>query len=266
MVGVFGSLFRLWPSADGVMPRHSGEAGIALGPILFVLAILVILAAAIAAGAGGFTVNTNTDSAKVMAHSILEQAEQIKTAVQRVQAHSCDDNQISFENPIINLYSNSNAPTDHSCHVFDPNGGGTIYNAPSKSALVSSTVYQTAAGNLNGYGQWVFSGWFAFYGIGSSCSNNSACVDLSAHVQGVTDDVCAQINKILFGNETIPTYEAWSWSPSGANFFTGTYNSGWAASYPTMTPHTFLSGAQMGCYHISYRSPLNMFFVILLAR
>ena len=43
----------------------NNQDGIALGPILFIIAILAILAAAIAAGNGGFNANTTTDSAKI---------------------------------------------------------------------------------------------------------------------------------------------------------------------------------------------------------
>ena len=42
----------------------NNQDGIALGPILFIIAILAIIAAAIAAANGGFTANTTTESDK----------------------------------------------------------------------------------------------------------------------------------------------------------------------------------------------------------
>ena len=42
--------------------RLSPNAGIAIGPILFIIAILAILAAAIAAGSGSFTAGTTSES------------------------------------------------------------------------------------------------------------------------------------------------------------------------------------------------------------
>ncbi len=103
------------------------QQGIALGPILFIIAILAILAAAIAAGSGGFTASTNTESAKVMAQAIIDYGDQIQAAVNVVLSNECTNTQVSFENPMVSGYTNPNAPADHSCHVLDPRGGGAIW-------------------------------------------------------------------------------------------------------------------------------------------
>ena len=68
----------------------NNQRGIALGPILFIIAILAILAAAIAAGNSGFNANTNTENTKSIAETIVQQADQINMAVQRVRVdNSC---------------------------------------------------------------------------------------------------------------------------------------------------------------------------------
>ena len=51
----------------------NNQRGIALGPILFIIAVLAILVAAIAAGAGGFRVSTGAEDDKLMAQVIVNQ-------------------------------------------------------------------------------------------------------------------------------------------------------------------------------------------------
>ena len=49
------------------------DAGIAIGPILFVIAVLAILASAIAAGIGSLTGGATMETATLMAQTILNQ-------------------------------------------------------------------------------------------------------------------------------------------------------------------------------------------------
>ena len=123
--------------------RNNNQRGIVIGPILFIVAILAVLASAIAAGAGAFNGDISAVKAKAQASAILEYAESVKMGVDRVLGKGCTDTQVSFENPIVSGYENPNAPSDKSCHVFDQNGGGIVWkNAPEE-------VYFD-----NGYGQW----------------------------------------------------------------------------------------------------------------
>lgn len=64
-------------------PKHA-QAGIAIGPILFIVAILAILVGAIAAGSGGFGSSTTDEAARVRASTIIQQAVSIKSAFDRV--------------------------------------------------------------------------------------------------------------------------------------------------------------------------------------
>ena len=107
--------------------RRTNQRGIVIGPILFIVAILAVLAAAIAAGSGAFNGDISAVSAKAQATAILEQANEVKFAVDRLIAKGCTDTQISFENPIVSGYENPNAPSDKSCHVFDINGGAIVF-------------------------------------------------------------------------------------------------------------------------------------------
>ncbi len=109
------------------------QRGIAIGPILFVVALLAVLATAIAAGTGAFSGDISTVRAKAIAAALLEYAEQVKFAVDRLLAKGCKETEISFENPFVTYdggYTNPNAPSDKSCHVFDVNGGGVVWQDP----------------------------------------------------------------------------------------------------------------------------------------
>ncbi len=119
------------------------QRGIAIAPILFIVAILAVLAAAVAAGSGAFNGDISAVSAKAQAAAILEYAEQVKMAVDRVRGHGCSDTQISFENPIVSGYTNPNAPSNKSCHVFDVNGGGITWKNTPKEIFFDQS-----------YGQW----------------------------------------------------------------------------------------------------------------
>jgi hypothetical protein len=63
------------------LPR---EAGIALGPILFIIAILAILAAAIAAGSGSFNASTNTEGNKAKASAVIQVGDNLKVGMDRL--------------------------------------------------------------------------------------------------------------------------------------------------------------------------------------
>ncbi len=139
----------------------NNQDGIALGPILFIIAILAILAGAIAAGAGGFTANTNNDGAKASAHAIMQFSDQVAGAVQRVMAENgCLDTQVNFNNPIVSGYANPNAPIDHSCDIFDPRGGGLVFvNPPAGTTRTNAKddgTYDFLADEVSGWGGYAY--------------------------------------------------------------------------------------------------------------
>ncbi len=146
--------------------RISPQAGIALGPILFIIALLAILAAAIAAGSGSFTSGTTQENAKLMASTIVQQAVTLDDAVNVVRGHGYTDTQISFavqpnlfltadgtdfgqSYPLATSLCNSAA-----CTVFAQTGGGTKPVALPQAAIdqamldiISSGWVQCPAGN-----------------------------------------------------------------------------------------------------------------------
>lgn len=102
--------------------RFSAEAGIAIGPILFIIAILGILAAAIAAGSGSFTAGTGGESNSTKASALIQIGENLKVGYDRVTMEAGTD----VCNVVIDN-NNTSAATD----LFSPSGGGV--SIPSKS-------------------------------------------------------------------------------------------------------------------------------------
>ena len=164
--------------------KNSNQRGIAIGPILFIMAILAVLAAAIAAGSGSFSGDTSAISAKAQASAILEYANEVKFAVDRVLAKGCTDTEISFENPIVSGYENPNAPSDKPCHVFDVNGGGIVWKNPPSGIDLSSVP--------SSYRNYVFSGDSNHLGAYISAPG----ADLVIKLSGLSSSICNEIIKL----------------------------------------------------------------------
>ena len=170
--------------------RNTHQRGIAIGPILFIVAILAVLAAAIAAGSGAFNGDISAVSAKVQAATILEQAENMKIAVDRVLGHGCADTQVNFDNPIVSGYTNATAPSDHSCDVFHPDGGGLSWITPPANA----------SGFADGY---IYSGHLGLVGTSSPTGGVNPTQDLVAFLPDVSKKLCEEINRLVFSSTSI---------------------------------------------------------------
>lgn len=114
--------------------RFAPQRGIALGAILFIIAVFAIIAGAIAAGSGSFTANTNTESAKVMASTVLSQMKNLDNCVDVVRSNGFADTQISFQVPA-GMFMTANGQdwgqitplaecTSDACRVYLIDGGG----------------------------------------------------------------------------------------------------------------------------------------------
>ena len=190
--------------------RRTNQRGIVIGPILFVVAILAVLAAAIAAASGSFNGDTSAISAKAQAAAILEYADSVKMGVDRVIAKGCTDTQISFENPIVSGYTNPNAPSDKSCHVFDVNGGGLRF-----STLSASDLEKAGAGG-NPY--FIFEGGLQVRGLGKSNPPYGVDgVEITASLEIDSKKLCETINTMVGMDGYM--YEEWH---SGVKFI-GSY-------------------------------------------
>ena len=172
--------------------RNTHQRGIAIGPILFVVAILAVLASAIAAGSGSFNGDTSAVKAKAQATVILEYADEVKFAVDRLIAKGCKDTEISFQpesGPNNYYYDNPFAPSDKSCHVFDSNGGGiTVKHPPEGTNKVDDLfIPQYPLGFIS----YFIGGYAAIPNLGTS--NN----ELVLYLPIKSIDLCKSINNML---------------------------------------------------------------------
>lgn len=200
------------------MWERDGQRGIVIGPILFLIAIIGVLAAAIAAGAGSFTGSSSKSGAKVLASAIIDYANTVQIGVDRVLTNGCDETEISFENPIVSGYENPNAPFDKSCHVFDLNGGGIVWKVAPPDIFDKAMHDQFVP--LSDFGQYLFSSscgislgtgtgavfqynatGFPCYYAGNAAYQSSS--DLFIFAFWLRKDVCTEINKLV-GINTMP--------------------------------------------------------------
>ena len=275
-----GPRFRQgWAKAGSMTNTH--QRGIVIGPILFVVAILAVLASVIAAGSGSFSGDTSAISAKAQATAILEQAKAVKFAVDRVLGNGCKDTEISFENPIVSGYVNPSAPSDKSCHVFDVSGGGIVWETPPTTAL-DQVAYDSATSASKRFGNYMFSG-SCVSGVGKggpvggyTCigANGTTEADLILALPWVSKDVCLQINQIVGFNN----YNAASppdqtmWNAFGI-YFNGYYFNSFGIAADAIHGNVNNLGAAQGCLDAKVQQGSNnypgggyFYFRVLIAR
>ena len=232
--------------------RQTNQHGIAIGPILYIVAILAVLASAIAAGSGSFNGDISAVSAKAQASAILEYANEVKFAVDRVLGKGCTDTQISFENPIVSGYENPNAPSDKSCHVFDQNGGGIVWKKPPQ--------YETTNG-----GNWFYSGAYDNLFGGRHFGGDlppSEVADLTMILPDISLELCNEISGLLGGAK-------YDLAPANLFYkFTGDYF--WFSAYATQAPQSCIRATSV-TYYESYSSGVVLsiqyhFFKTLITR
>ena len=150
----------------------NNQDGIALGPILFIIAILAIFAAAIAAGSGSFTASTNTENAKIQASTLIQIGDTLRNGTDNLVSNGVNPSAITYG-------------TTLSTDLFSPNGGGIM--PPSATFLVVAQ-------------QGFPPQWWYLYGtaVGWGTSNLS----LFAFGQVASQAVCDQINKQANGIST----------------------------------------------------------------
>ena len=173
---------------------NTHQRGIAIGPILCVVAILAVLASAIAAGSGAFTGDTSAVKAKAQASAILGYANEVKFAVDRLLANGCKDTEISFENPIVSGYENPNAPSDKSCHVFNVNGGGILFKEPPTDVDLTSVPQEIRKYFIHTHMEFIRIGKTVTYDfpLGQNIGRETAIL-----LFGIKKELCLQINNLV---------------------------------------------------------------------
>ena len=234
------------------------NAGIAIGPILFVIAILALLAAAIAAGSGSFTSGTTTESDTTNAQALVNYTDQLKSAVQVVMsANGCADTQLNFYASADVNPTNPTAPSDHSCDIYDPRGGGVQYHnfaaLPIFDATRSSSIRTQFGISIGQFTQ-------NYVNVMADFGSNPALLFI---IYGLTQSECTAINKIVGYNP--PTYAP----PSKMMWEVYINHIGFTGTYPNLSSNSSfgMQSSHQGCYYDPNASMLDYEYMgVLLAR
>jgi hypothetical protein len=218
--------------------RLGQEAGIAIGPILFIIAILGILAAAIAAGSGGFTASTTSESAKTQASALIQIGENLKIGMDRIVMEGGLAPTGTASNSVV-AFNTSDSTNSNS--LFSPAGGGI--SGPSNTMGTPGAIWHFVYGPING--------------IGTGTVANS---DVLAVLQ-VSPTVCAEINNRAVGVPYAPAtavelgnFDA-STATSITQMTTGEGLTNWGAMLLNGTTH--LNGVSTGCVYNSTTATAN---------
>jgi hypothetical protein len=150
--------------------RFAGNAGIAIGPILFIIAVLAILAAAIAAGSGSFTAGTSTESNNTKASALIQMGENLKVGMDRIMM----ENSVAFGSVKINVSN-----TVNNVDLFSPTGGGITIPSVTMANNPASDVWLYPTG--------------AVPGMGTTAVDQLAVLKVSS---GVCDSINAKANSL----------------------------------------------------------------------
>ncbi len=198
----------------------SNQRGIALGPVLFIIAILAILAAAIAAGSGAFNANTRDENGKAMAEVVINSCHAYQDALQIMLHNECEETKLdftpmgwpdgstaAFQNGDFTGGNGTNRAGNGRCAFFHPQGGGMFFKPLPAAALVTNPTGAYTASTASYSGEIAtnidaFAGYPDFQGDtcqyhGGSCQgaqNNSA---LYLKYYYLNYSTCQQINSIL---------------------------------------------------------------------
>ncbi|MBY0428275.1 MAG: hypothetical protein K2Q32_03560 [Alphaproteobacteria bacterium] len=206
-------------------PRFHSQAGIAIGPILFVVAILAILATAIAAGSSTFTTNASQETARVNATAMLQIGSTLKLGTDRVIGLGTLGSAVTF----------TGAAT--TADIFSITGGGLTFPSTALAATPATDTWKYVTAPVTNIG--------------------TTAVDTIA-VLKVSSAVCDQINKIVNGPTTTPT----GFAPSSATWFTA---SAGMTNWDAGTGANTLDGKLAGCFNAITNSPGTYFYQVLVA-
>lgn len=219
------------------------------GSVLFYILIAVLLFAALGYAVSMMMRSGSSDSIarekeSLSADEILGYAKTLREAVQILRvSHNCDETNLSFERSPFDGsdagYVNAAAPSDFSCHVFHPQGGGI--------------GYQTGEGRRD----WIFTGGFYVDKVGDTSNEITA-------VLHVKKSICEGLNNKLDVSNSIITTAVADGATSGnvlpkyKGVFTGT-------GQVSLVPYV---GKLAGCYKSAASTGQDdyTFYQVLLAR
>ncbi len=166
------------------------------GNILFLILLAIILFVALSyavnSGMRGGGNNASPEKLQTAMAEILQYEVLLDNAITRLKtSNGCTDFQISFENPVVSGYTNSNAPADKRCHLFDPAGGGLSWKVPSTAWLDSANAAAPE------YGQYFFTSrqCIRYMGTAGATCNTDGLSNgaLIMYLPYITQDLCQKL-------------------------------------------------------------------------
>ena len=156
--------------------KKLSQSGNALWFILIAIALLGGLTVMLSRSSGTSEDTGEYEKNQISATEILRTGEALKLAVENLKSRGCSENELSFwhdsdgngtENGSDDYY-NGDAPTDHSCHIFQPEGAGLEYDTG-----------------------WIITGASRVLGLGSDSRTELLAVFETSQ------DLCTQINDLV---------------------------------------------------------------------
>ncbi len=225
---------------------HDRQRGNVLVWILVFVALFAALSFTVSQGSRTGGQNISREQAELAATEILDYATALRRAVQELQINGCSDTEIDFGNNVYERYDdtkiepvgdNTNAPSDGSCGVFNPNGGSLnpVIFARTNPSITISSLFKTGHGS---------SAERDILGIGNDGEN-----DLTFHFADIDNSICLAFNDKL-GIENIDS----NTPPTETNILILGDES------------TNLIGQQSFCYFRNATHPRNFIHTVLIAR
>lgn len=196
--------------------RQSPIANRQSGNVLFLILIAVVLFAALSYAVSGSSRtnsgNISDEKADLVVSQLRNYSASLKTGFDRLRIGSCSLEEISFENSTFKNFNgtlasvtNSAAPPDGHCNIFDSRGGnvipqiisdGIFKNAPSSCSSSTSALPGHSLIRL-----------YPFKDQGTAAN------DVYLQIGGINNKICERINDTALGQKLIPTVSA-ATSPS----------------------------------------------------
>ncbi len=121
--------------------------------IFIVVALFAALSYVVSQMIRGDGQSISKETSALYASEILQYSATIRNGIQDLRiSNNCADDEISFENNIVEGYENTNAPTNYSCHIFHPAGAGISWTRPHEVAS-NSTDYHFESRRVSGSGK-----------------------------------------------------------------------------------------------------------------
>ena len=237
-------------------PNRTAERG----SVFYIILIAVALFAALmftftrSARQGGSSLSGK--QAELAATSILSDAQNFQTMIQRVTDRGVSESSLSFETPQSPAYANADC-TDETCRIF---AGGRRYPAPDGSWLDASQSARPW------YGKWWFTGETCVYLVGTGGNDcfqqPDSAMDLVVILPWVRRDICLRINSDLGvenrnGNPPKINNQAFSTTMPA---FTGSFTPSGHAIQSDGTNRSILQRKLQGCAEGAVWPPAGTYF------